>query len=1071
MTARVWFTVAMAALTLALAGCADSGSAKKAAAPSLSPSDVTLTITGASVISTGQPVVTFKLLDKNGVSYDQLTLGADPKDANLGATIAVLVPADGTNVFTSFWYNYLITTETKTAQKPGTAVNGVSVPQSTTEGTSAFPAGTLTYDKATQTYTYEFATNITTIGPPANTTPLVGQVAYQATSTHRVGLELRKTRAGGVGIQASAYFDFVPAGGTLGTRAVVADSTCNNACHGELEGHDGTRANANYCVMCHNQNNFDGNNAGSTYGNSLPLQNSLDFKVMVHRIHMGRLLPSVFDLSASYTLYGDNDLPHIRSLGTMPVMTASKSTTLINYTSPTFQYDPLHLGNENFLGGTAANGFAAILGANTGKNAPSNNYFPDCTKCHVTNASAQGNSWLTTPTKEACGSCHDNINFDGNTGPSLKPHAASNAFVSNGSCANSGCHNSQSIPTDTLHNYPVIMRGQAARFAYGTDSVIYNRGTGQLSVTFHIVKDGQNVDYTDFNNNPEFNPVAATATTMPGGLTMGCFAPPQPWTSCPNISVPGYGASLTMVVGWPAIEHKNDLPAGFLNNTAASSGHTINLMGTSNVVNAKHNGSCPSPSCTFTVTYPFNLPAAQVAADGGTIVVGIYGKPGVNIATGYNHVPATRGPLVRADVRYFDVSGGDGVSPISLMDASDSNARRVVVDETKCAKCHDTLNLHGQRNVNPQLCVICHNPNNTDVIASGNRGASGTTTGLGGINVPYAFGSDGQREQAVDFKVMIHGIHSGGQQYACLPSGSNCPSPPTVLEGFRSRGITVSNTDFSFINFPNRLSNCFACHKDTPEGKTDTFALPLASMVLPTTVTTMPPFSSLNPSGPQTQYEASRHTFGTAAIGFNAQGNMMINIANQRYVNSLMTGTGIPLQITIAFGSGAVLPTTSPQIVAGTPYYVVKTAWTGVSATDRFGLSTTPGGAPIQYLSAGNDGTYSIAGNALSPFTLAPYALADPTDDLNDSPTAAVCSSCHFDDQVKQHMVNTGGAVIDFPQLSSTGVTGIDILPGPMTDAQYRGVQSTQNGAGFETCSSCHGSGGVADVRKMHKLD
>jgi hypothetical protein len=179
----------------------------------------------------------------------------------------------------------------------------------------------------------------------------------------------------------------------------------------------------------------------------------------------------------------------------------------------------------------------------------------------------------------------------------------------------------------------------------------------------------------------------------------------------------------------------------------------------------------------------------------------------------------------------------------------------------------------------------------------------------------------------------------------------------------------------------------------------------------------------------------------------------------------------MPVQIVITMGSGAVLPTTSPQIKVGTPYYVVKTAWSGNAVTDRFGLSTTPGGLPIQFLSAGNDGTYSISGTALTPFTLAPYALADPTDDWNVSPTAAVCSSCHFSDQVKQHMVNTGGAVIEFPQLSSTGVTGIDILPGNMTDAQYTGVKSTQNGAGFETCSSCHGPGGVADVRKMHELD
>jgi OmcA/MtrC family decaheme c-type cytochrome len=147
------------------------------------------------------------------------------------------------------------------------------------------------------------------------------------------------------------------------------------------------------------------------------------------------------------------------------------------------------------------------------------------------------------------------------------------------------------------------------------------------------------------------------------------------------------------------------------------------------------------------------------------------------------------------------------------------DARRAVVDIRKCQLCHDDqkhgdtvvprLGLHGgNRNENLGLCVTCHNPNQTDVPYR--RYTTGTTldTRISGPEVP------------IDFKTMVHSIHSGGFR-----------EQPFVVVGFGS-----SVNDFSGVRFPSELRNCMNCHVEV-SGK-GTFELPLSRSVLGTTVKT-----------------------------------------------------------------------------------------------------------------------------------------------------------------------------------------------------------------------------------------
>jgi OmcA/MtrC family decaheme c-type cytochrome len=143
------------------------------------------------------------------------------------------------------------------------------------------------------------------------------------------------------------------------------------------------------------------------------------------------------------------------------------------------------------------------------------------------------------------------------------------------------------------------------------------------------------------------------------------------------------------------------------------------------------------------------------------------------------------------------------------------NPRRQVVDIAKCMGCHDggqhgdttvpRLSLHGgNRNQNLNLCVMCHNANQTDV--------------------PYRYIATDPLisgpETAVDFKTMVHSIHSGGFR-----------ETPFVVIG-RSSSIN----DYGDVRFPSTLRNCLNCHVENA-GK-GSYELPLNASVLGTTTAT-----------------------------------------------------------------------------------------------------------------------------------------------------------------------------------------------------------------------------------------
>jgi OmcA/MtrC family decaheme c-type cytochrome len=657
-----------------------AGTMTSGSAPNISTATaITGTIT--SVTINGPPVVKFQLADQNGAPLQGLPA------ADLSFTIAQLVP--GQNGTSSQWNSYIYSTVTPSGCPSGVAACDTTPKTQPTVETAT--SGTLV-DNGDGTYQYTFKTDITK----------VSNVVYNASLTHRVGFEIRNL------VQANnGPYTFQPStGATTGIfmREIVETATCDN-CHTMLTAHGGARVEVQYCVMCH------------TPGNTDPYSgNTLDMKVMIHKIHSGNTLPSI------QTTSGPN-------------------------TTPTLGIGYWIVGYQESL-----NNFNTLLYPQDTRN---------CQTCHVQTiaAATQAADYSAVPTAEACGSCHDTVNFA--TG------AGMDGIIANDTQCTT-CHGTTAtidngaLQVVAAHVIPEIVA--AAKFQYIVNSVTFTTDSSQA---VHPVVNFSVVDPT--NGNAPYNILTAAA-----------FAGTDPGTGLP-VCANGGTARLGIDIAWETSDYTN-WGSGV---TAATWGQPISLnplavTGCAAAVPASAI-SGPDPTGAFTLTSPTALPVAPVAncpPASATlcpairnIAVVIEGHPGV-VTTG----PGATAIPVTSAVSYANVAG---TAPL---------ARRVVVDIAKCDVCHSRLALHGDnRNDNTQVCVVCHNPASTDV------GMRQTLTSAG---------IDGLWEESIDFKHMIHSIHDGGVRGA---AGS-----PFVIYGF---GGSVNN--FTDVVYPGQLNRCDACHVGT----------------------------------------------------------------------------------------------------------------------------------------------------------------------------------------------------------------------------------------------------------------
>lgn len=273
---------------------------------------IAVKLTGAQITADGTITARFTVTDPMGA----------PLDINGVNTLGVLEVGLVAAVLPAGQHEYLAYT---------TSVKTTATGQKTVQ--AGYDSGGKFQQVNPGEYTYTFATKA-----PAG---------FDASATHTIGIyaerDLTDQSLGFAGID--DVFTFVPNGSSLThVHDVVRTATCN-ACHDRMSGHGGSRTKVEMCVLCHTPQTVNPETG-----------NTMDFPVMIHKIHAGSSLPSV-QAGGHYAI--------------------------------------VHRGSTN--------DFSTVV------------YPADvrrCTTCHDPNSGAtQANAWLTSPTRAACGSCHDNVNF------------------------------------------------------------------------------------------------------------------------------------------------------------------------------------------------------------------------------------------------------------------------------------------------------------------------------------------------------------------------------------------------------------------------------------------------------------------------------------------------------------------------------------------------------------------------------------------------------------------------------------------------------------------------------------
>jgi OmcA/MtrC family decaheme c-type cytochrome len=300
--------------------------------------------------------VTFQITDGAGQGLDRLGIQT-PGPISTSFVLARIKPGD--TQYTNYFTNHV----TASGPIPGCAgcTTGNSADQPTAD------SGGIYTDLGNGAYKYTFGKQL-----PAN---------VEMNSTNTLGMYARRDLSAfgfplnSLGTVANAVLDFVPSGAAVTqVRDEVRTENCNQ-CHDPLALHGGARQEVRLCILCHNPGNTDPYTG-----------NSLDFNVYIHKIHMGGNLPSVTG----------------QPLNILATNGRGTSTTATGATqSP--------LGAGNVPAGTPYQ----LIGDEQSVNDYSTLIWPqdvrNCTTCHQ--KGTQSDNWKNNPSRAACGSCHDNVNF------------------------------------------------------------------------------------------------------------------------------------------------------------------------------------------------------------------------------------------------------------------------------------------------------------------------------------------------------------------------------------------------------------------------------------------------------------------------------------------------------------------------------------------------------------------------------------------------------------------------------------------------------------------------------------
>ena len=357
----------------------------------------------------------------------------------------------------------------------------------------------------------------------------------------------------------------------------------------------------------------------------------------------------------------------------------------------------------------------------------------NCQTCHEESDpdTPDASNWRLVVNRAACGTCHYDVDgadggADGAFAIELGEHPGGLQFSDDSQCLD--CHgpsatvansDGELVRVEEVHRIPALLASDDFVFEI---VAARNVTTGGFVEVDYRVLDASGTPY-DLATTPEF-------TTCAGGVSR-----------------------LAVIIGWTTDDYDNQ-------DNAVENAGPISLNALPACGGAANDAD---GDLTFTVTSTIPIPPALGGSQ--TIGVGLEGHPAGDLDDDGTYGDRI---AVTSAIDYFGIGDADAVP------------RRNAVNIERCDDCHKQLSVHGNnRTDNPEVCVVCHNPNATDTAV---RGVAGSACEM-------QLGSD---DQPIDFKNMIHGIHAGNIGVC---------------------GFGNSAHAYLDVVYPGDLNNCEGCHE------------------------------------------------------------------------------------------------------------------------------------------------------------------------------------------------------------------------------------------------------------------
>jgi OmcA/MtrC family decaheme c-type cytochrome len=742
-----------AAVTLALAACqqAPQLGAHVSAPPPTGPK---IEITSASVDVARHVVVTVQ------IARDGEPLGLDAARALAPAwTLAALSP-DPVNPGTALpaWRSLVLTgaetLENLPVAGPGTPAEQVLVK---TRQPGAESAGTWS-EQGSGAFTYTFATSL--------------PEGQSLSETLRVGVFL--TGVPGTALTTSTH-DFVPDHSPLMGRELVVDEACAG-CHSLLRAHGASRTGTKICVTCHPYQHADGQTVDpAAAASALPTTNPnpLEMGRLVHRIHRGKSLPTLYVAStASDGTLDPAPQPYAEVEPRAPFRAgANKLPTDATWIGRRFAVIG-ELSRERVYGKITSrddNGQPAKIVA-SGVTFPRD--YRSCDACH-TNDAAQVAAIDTEISRRTCHGCHPDVWFEGAVAPATEAlpldvfHLAHPGGPQPDDSRCKECH----VPTAANPDVRVPIKDahvppyRHARYSKPVVEIV--------SVT---------------NLKPGLAPTIVFKVSDRNGPIRDLVNPsPSEDGNVPASNVPRALSRLTISLAGPAAPDIRNLGTATLPLSES-------LIG---------NATRPPPTSDAEGRFTFTFPDTKPIPSGmdGTWIVVIEARRSNQPSGGtapfwdanakrvvWPYTGETVTEIPDNAVAWVDTATGE-------LGSGAPSLRRTIVDLKKCNACHQRLTFHGGRN-QVEWCAACHSPDKTDW----SRRAANAKDLAGNVNLAATY--DGIEERSVHFKVLVHRLHTGGR---AGPAELSAITPFTI---YGYSGPTFHDDGA----FPNDLQRCTACH-------------------------------------------------------------------------------------------------------------------------------------------------------------------------------------------------------------------------------------------------------------------